>query len=74
MEKGDTLYMFTDGFVDQFGGEKGKKFMSKRFQELLLSIQDKTMAEQKVLLDTVIEQWKRNVEQVDDILVVGVRI
>ncbi len=74
LEKGDALYMFTDGFVDQFGGEKGKKFMSKRFQELLLSIQNNTMSEQKVLLNTVIEQWKGNVEQVDDILVIGVRI
>lgn len=74
LEKGDTLYMFTDGFVDQFGGEKGKKFMSKRFQELLLSIQDKTMDDQKILLDDVIEKWKGNIEQVDDILVIGVKI
>ena len=74
LSKGDTFYMFTDGFVDQFGGEKGKKFMTKRFQELLLSIQDKTMDEQKTILNTTIENWKGNVEQVDDILVIGIRI
>ncbi|HEY0029963.1 MAG TPA: two-component regulator propeller domain-containing protein [Bacteroidia bacterium] len=71
---GDSLYMFTDGFVDQFGGEKGKKFMTRRFKELLLSIQDKTMQEQRMLLDQCIEDWKRNTEQVDDILVIGIKI
>lgn len=74
LEKGDSLYMFTDGFVDQFGGDKGKKFMAKRFQELLLSIQDKSMTEQKNILESVINDWKRNLEQVDDILVIGIKI
>lgn len=74
IEKDDSLYMFTDGFVDQFGGEKGKKFMAKRFQELLLSIQDKSMGDQKNILESVIDNWKSNLEQVDDILVVGIKI
>ena len=74
LAKGDTLYMFTDGFVDQFGGEKGKKFMAKRFQELLLSIQDKPLKEQRDILESTIDKWKSNIEQVDDILVIGVRI
>lgn len=74
LEKGDTLYMFSDGYVDQFGGEKGKKFMAKRFQELLRNVQEKTMEEQKNILNHTIEQWKKNIEQVDDILVIGVRV
>lgn len=74
LEKNDTLYMFTDGFADQFGGEKGKKFMTKRFQELLLSIQKENMEEQKYLLESAIIKWKGDIEQVDDILVIGIRI
>ncbi len=74
LSSGDTIYMFTDGFVDQFGGEKGKKFMTKRFQELLLNIQKHSMQEQKQILETTINQWKGSVEQVDDILVVGIRV
>ena len=74
LQKGDTIYIFTDGFADQFGGEKGKKLMYKPFKELLLSIQDKTMDEQKELLEEHFENWKGNLEQVDDVCVIGVRI
>lgn len=74
LQTNDTLYMFSDGYVDQFGGEKGKKFMSKRFQELLLSIQEKSAGEQKEILNHTIISWKKNIEQVDDILVIGVKI
>jgi serine phosphatase RsbU (regulator of sigma subunit) len=74
LQKGDTIYIFTDGFADQFGGEKGKKLMYKPFKELLLSIQDKTMNEQKELLEEHFENWKGNLEQVDDVCVIGVRI
>jgi ligand-binding sensor domain-containing protein/serine phosphatase RsbU (regulator of sigma subunit) len=74
LKKGDSIYMFSDGYVDQFGGEKGKKFMSKRFQELLLSVQEKSMEEQKNILNATIETWKNKTEQVDDILVAGVRV
>ncbi len=74
LQKGDTIYVFTDGFADQFGGEKGKKFMYKPFKNLLLSIQDKTMNEQKEILEQHFENWKGNLEQVDDVCVIGVRI
>lgn len=74
LQKGDTLYMFTDGFADQFGGKKGKKLMYKPFKNLLLSIQEKTMDEQKALLEKYFEEWKGSLEQVDDVCVIGVRI
>jgi ligand-binding sensor domain-containing protein/serine phosphatase RsbU (regulator of sigma subunit) len=74
LEPNDMLYMFTDGYVDQFGGDKGKKFMSRRFQELLLTINNKPTGEQKEILDQTIENWKSHLEQIDDILVIGVKI
>ena len=74
LEKGDTFYIFSDGYVDQFGGEKGKKFKSKAFRNLLLSIQDKTMEEQRVSIDEAFETWRGNLEQIDDVCVIGVRI
>jgi len=74
LQQGDTFYIFTDGFADQFGGEKGKKMMYKPFKELLVSIQDKTMDEQKVILEEHFENWKGSLEQVDDVCVIGVRI
>ncbi len=73
LEKGDTVYLFSDGYPDQFGGPKDKKFMMKNFKKLLLSIQDKTMNEQKTILETTLAEWKGDTEQVDDILVIGVR-
>jgi serine phosphatase RsbU (regulator of sigma subunit) len=69
--KGDTVYLFSDGYVDQFGGEKGKKFKSKAMRELLLSIQDKSMVEQKEILNNVFENWKGNLSQIDDICMLG---
>jgi serine phosphatase RsbU (regulator of sigma subunit)/TPR repeat protein len=72
--KGDSVYVFTDGYADQFGGEKGKKFKYKPLQNLLLSIQNQTMEEQKNILDQTISAWKGNLEQVDDILIVGIKI
>ena len=74
LEAGDTVYVFSDGYADQFGGEKGKKFRYKNFRELLLGMQDKEMHEQKELLDTTIESWRGELEQVDDILVIGIRV
>ena len=74
MQKGDILYLFTDGYADQFGGPKGKKFKYKQFQELLLANAPKPMEEQGKLLDETIEAWKGSLEQVDDVLVIGIRV
>jgi len=73
LDKGDTVYIFSDGYPDQFGGPKNKKFMMKNFKKLLLSIQDKTMNEQKTILEDTMKEWKGDTEQIDDILVMGVR-
>jgi ligand-binding sensor domain-containing protein/serine phosphatase RsbU (regulator of sigma subunit) len=70
---GDTMYLFTDGFADQFGGPKGKKLMSKKFKEILSSFQDKNMLEQYKHLEKFLKEWKEGYDQVDDILVVGIR-
>jgi len=69
---GDTYYIFSDGYADQFG-KNGKKLMTKKFKELLLSIQNLQMKEQEKFLNDFIEDWKASQEQVDDILVIGVR-
>ncbi|MBS1634425.1 MAG: SpoIIE family protein phosphatase [Bacteroidetes bacterium] len=74
LEKGDMCYAFTDGYADQFGGEMGKKFMMKRFQTLLAQIYDEPVDVQEQRLDQEIESWKGNMEQVDDILVIGIRV
>jgi len=74
IQEGDCYYTFSDGFVDQVGGESNRKFMRKNFTELLLKIHESPMAEQKVLLDETIENWKGKNEQVDDILVFGIRV
>ncbi|MCH8318969.1 MAG: SpoIIE family protein phosphatase, partial [Bacteroidetes bacterium] len=73
IQKGDSIYIFTDGFVDQFGGIKDKRFMAKRFKELLQDIQDVNIREQGKALDETIEKWRGNEEQIDDILVIGMR-
>lgn len=73
LQKNDTVYIFTDGFPDQFG-TNGKKLMTKKFKEILLSIQDKTMQEQKEFLTDHIEKWKGDTEQTDDLLVIGIRV
>jgi serine phosphatase RsbU (regulator of sigma subunit) len=74
LQKGDTIYTFTDGYADQFGGPKGKKFKYAQLKELLLSIQNKTMDEQSQILNQKFEEWKGNLEQVDDVCVIGVSI
>jgi serine phosphatase RsbU (regulator of sigma subunit)/Tfp pilus assembly protein PilF len=74
LEKGDAIYIFSDGYVDQFGGEKGKKFKSKAFRALLLSVQNKAMEEQKKSIDEVFEIWKGDLGQIDDVCVIGVRV
>ena len=74
LKKGDTVYTFTDGFADQFGGPRGKKFMYKQLENLLLSISHESMEIQKQKLEAVFENWKGDLEQVDDVCVIGVRI
>jgi len=72
--KGDTFYLFSDGYADQFGGAKELKFLSKRFKKLLLSIYDQPMDKQGSALEKNIEDWKGNNDQVDDIMVMGLRV
>ncbi len=74
LQEDDCLYIFSDGYADQFGGPKGKKFMRKRFRELLLEISHLPMPEQKWRLMDTLDRWQGNQEQVDDILVIGIRI
>jgi len=73
LSKGDTIYIFSDGYADQFNNED-KKLMSRRFKEILLSIQNLSMSEQEKYLDDFIEKWKGGLEQTDDILVIGIRV
>lgn len=74
IRKGDCLYLFTDGYADQFGGPKGKKLKYKPFKEMLLSIHSLPMAKQHEKISTAFIDWKGPHEQVDDILIIGIRI
>ncbi len=71
--EGDMFYLFSDGIIDQFGGEKGKKFLTKRFKQLLFDINPLPMKEQKEHIKKALDDWKGDTEQVDDILVMGIR-
>ena len=73
LEKGDTIYIFSDGYSDQFGGPSGKKFKSSALKQLLINSQQLNMADQRELLNNSIEAWRGQHEQVDDILVIGTR-
>lgn len=74
LEKGDTIYLSTDGYIDQFGGDKGKKLKGKFFKEKLLKIQNNTLSEQNEMIVSVFDEWKGELEQVDDVCVLGIRI
>jgi serine phosphatase RsbU (regulator of sigma subunit) len=74
LQPNDRIYTFTDGFADQFGGPKGKKFKYKQLKELLLSIQDLDLNEQEVIIKERFKNWKGNLEQVDDVCLIGIRI
>ncbi|MGP8215230.1 MAG: SpoIIE family protein phosphatase [Bacteroidia bacterium] len=74
LQEGDTFYIFSDGYADTFGGKLGKKLMTGRFKEILLSIQKLSMQEQEKHLEYFLENWKAGIEQVDDILVIGIRL
>lgn len=71
IQKGDAIYFFSDGFADQFGGDTGKKFKSKPMKELVIAIQDAPMKKQKEMLEKTLEVWRGEIEQVDDVLVIG---
>jgi len=74
IKKGDALYLYSDGFVDQFGGPRNKKFMAKRFRKLLLEIHRKPMAEQNKILESTLKTWQGGCEQIDDIIVLGIKV
>jgi serine phosphatase RsbU (regulator of sigma subunit) len=74
MCKGDTIYLFSDGFADQFGGERNKKLTRRGFKRLLLSMQNQTMSQQQVTLSDFVENWAFGFSQIDDILVIGIRV
>ena len=74
LQEGDIVYIFTDGYADQFGGPKGKKFKYKQLEEKLMEVHQKPLGEQKNILSKIFDDWKSNYEQVDDVLVIGVRI
>ena len=74
LQKNDIVITFTDGYADQFGGSKGKKFKYKQLEELLLSIAHLPLTEIKTVLNNTIESWKGGLEQVDDICVIGIKI
>ncbi len=74
LNKGDIIYIFSDGYADQFGGPKNKKFLTKRFREMLMDIHNQPMERQQEILDATIEGWRGSNNQIDDILVIGIKI
>jgi serine phosphatase RsbU (regulator of sigma subunit) len=74
LKKGDTVYMFSDGYPDQFGGPLGRKFKMVRLKNLLRDIHDKPMEEQYNYIKSNFFLWKEDLEQVDDVLFMGVRL
>ena len=74
LEKGDQMYLFTDGLADQFGGPKGKKFKYKAFKELLLKNSNNTLSSQKDQIEMAFNDWKGNQDQVDDVCIIGVKL
>ncbi|MBK7128187.1 MAG: tetratricopeptide repeat protein [Crocinitomicaceae bacterium] len=74
VNKGDIIYLITDGFKDQFGGKKGKKFKASHLKNLLLSVCDESMETQRKIISEAFENWKGNLEQIDDVCILGVRI
>jgi ligand-binding sensor domain-containing protein/serine phosphatase RsbU (regulator of sigma subunit) len=74
MNRGDFLYMFSDGFADQFGGERGKKMKSGKFKQLLLKHHEENMEQQRIALEKAFDNWKGDLSQIDDVCVIGVKI
>ena len=74
INKGDRIYMFSDGYMDQFGGEKNKKFLMRRFKELIIEFDQTPINKQKNLFKSKFNSWRKNEEQIDDILIIGIEI
>ncbi len=74
LKKGDSIYIFTDGYADQFGGPKGKKFKYKTLSDVLLSVNEEPLEKQRQVLEKTFDDWKGTLEQVDDVLIMGIRI
>ena len=74
LKEGDCVYVYSDGYADQFGGEKGKKFKGKALKELLLDISKFDMKQQRQKLNEAFQEWKGDFEQLDDVCLIGVRI
>jgi serine phosphatase RsbU (regulator of sigma subunit) len=74
LQSGDCVYVFSDGYADQFGGPQGKKFMRKQFRQMLVEIASLDMANQREEITRRFDQWKGEGEQLDDVLVIGVRV
>lgn len=74
ISKGDMIYLFTDGYADQFGGKNGKKFKYRQLKHLLGDIKELPLIEQKKKLNQNFEEWQGNLEQVDDVLIIGIKI
>jgi serine phosphatase RsbU (regulator of sigma subunit) len=72
LKKGDILYATSDGYADQFGGEKGKKFMTKQLKDLIIVSSKLPISEQKIVFEKTINDWKKGYEQVDDLLLIGI--
>ncbi|MCK5823656.1 MAG: SpoIIE family protein phosphatase, partial [Bacteroidales bacterium] len=73
LQKGDSCYIFTDGYVDQFDASNKNKFKTKKLQNLLVEISEKPMSEQKIILNDTLKDWKGDIEQTDDISFLGIK-
>ncbi|MFN8257940.1 MAG: SpoIIE family protein phosphatase [Bacteroidales bacterium] len=74
IKKGSMVYLFSDGIVDQFGGNDGRKFLLKNLRHLLLEISNEPVEKQKILLESALDNWKKSYDQLDDILVIGIKV
>ena len=74
MKPGDAFYLYTDGFVDQFGGPEEKRFSTKRFRDLILRTQHESMSTQRAMLNMEWKEWKDDREQLDDVTVFGMKV
>jgi serine phosphatase RsbU (regulator of sigma subunit) len=74
IEKGDAIYLFSDGYPDQFGGPRGKKFMYKAFKKLLCDVSGRSMLEQADILEKTMMDWQGILDQIDDMVIIGLRV